>query len=121
MNTVPSLKDGSVPRVTIPSLIIPLLALTQAVAGVCCGAVQGHRARFGANRPGKSFPALEALFVTLVLLSLKLYKYCSIFCCCYIDYCSLMYRVEIQQWVVKKYFFLSQTLFIVQDIREYEL
>ena len=96
MNTVPSLQDGGVPRVTTPSLLIPLLALSQTVAGVCCGAVQGHRARLGANRPGKSFPALEALFVTLVPLSLKLYKYCIIFCCCYVDYCSLMYGVEIQ-------------------------
>ena len=78
MNTVSSLQDGRVTSISAPPLaILPLITLPaqEAVAGVCCGGtVQRHRARLGANCPGKSFPALlEAFFVALVLLGLKLY------------------------------------------------
>ena len=76
MNTVSSLQDGRVTSISAPPLaILPLITLPaqEAVAGVCCGGtVQRHRARLGANCPGKSFPALlEAFFVALVLLGLK--------------------------------------------------
>ena len=78
MNTVSSLQDGRVTSISAPPLaILPLITLPaqEAVAGVCCGGtVQRHRARLGANCPGKSFAALlEAFFVALVFLGLKLY------------------------------------------------